>query len=291
MSALTLPRILIKGAGDLASGVSLRLHRCGFPVLHTELARPLAVRRTVAFAQAVYDGECRVEEVTARRAAPGDVDALLAAGEIPVLVEPPADIAARVGAGVVVDAILAKRNLGTQRSDAPLVIALGPGFSAGVDGAADCHAVIETQRGHTLGRVIWRGAAIADTGIPGDLPGAAPAGTSRVLRAPATGRLEWLVQIGDHVEPGQSLGWFIDEEGSRSAIPAPFAGVVRGLIHPSVPMAPRLKIGDVDARAQRDACFTVSDKSLAIGGGVLEAILTAMARELLPPAAPLIPRA
>lgn len=272
--------ILIKGAGDLASGVALRLARCGFRVVLTELPQPLAVRRTVAFAQAVYDGACQVEEVTARRATLDEVEAMLAAGVLPVLVAPPTDVAHRLGAHVLVDAIVAKRNTGTQRSHAPLVIALGPGFVAGSEPGADCHAVIETQRGHTLGRVIWQGSALPNTGIPGELPGAAPrgAGASRVLRAPAAGRIEPVASIGDRLAEGQTIAWLVPhatdgEPADRIEIRAPFAGILRGLIHPLAPLTPGLKIGDIDARADEAACFTVSDKALAIAGGVLEAVL------------------
>jgi len=277
MHALPLPRVLIKGAGDLASGVALRLHHCGFPIVLTELARPLAVRRTVAFGQAVYDGACMVEEVSARRAEIGEVEPLLAAGVLPVLVEPPADIARRLDAQVLVDAIVAKRNTGTHRHDAPLVIALGPGFVAGDDEGADCHAVIETQRGHRLGRVIRQGSAEPDTGVPGEVSGAAPQGASRVLRAPMAGRLHPRAEIGNFLQQGETLAWVEADSGERLAIVAPFAGILRGLIHPDVPLTRGLKIGDLDARADREACFTVSDKALAIAGGVLEAILSAYA--------------
>ncbi len=302
---------MIKGAGDLASGVALRLHRCGFAVLLCELAQPLAVRRTVAFAQAVYDGACQVEGVTARRVLLAGVDVdidahtqvgtAIDAGELPVVVLPADDpaaaarrLAAAWGAAVLVDAIVAKRNTGTQRDDAPLVVAFGPGFVAGpeTEAAADCHAVIETQRGHTLGRVIWRGSALPNTGTPGELAGAAPqgAGAARVLRAPAAGRLLPVAQIGDRLAAGAPIGWVQEPSGTQHEIRAPFTGILRGLIHPQAPLTPGIKIGDVDARADLEACFTVSDKALAIAGGVLEAILTASAqRAPQPSGAPLHP--
>jgi xanthine dehydrogenase accessory factor len=161
---------------------------------------------------------------------------------------------------------MAKRNLGTDMSQAPLVIALGPGFDAGVN----CHAVIETQRGHDLGRVIWSGSAHADTGIPGAVNGR---DVNRVLRAPAAGRVEWLREIGDLVTTGELLGTV-----AGNVVPSPFDGVVRGLIASGSEVTAGLKIGDVDPRAERRACFTISDKALAVGGGVLEAILTWMNR-------------
>ena len=265
-------RVFIKGAGDLASGVALRLHRCGFPVIMSELAHPLAVRRTVAFAQAVFDGECEVEEVHARRCAVSDVDAALADGLIPVLVEPQQAEIACLLPTVLVDAIMAKINTGTQISHAPLVVALGPGFSTG----ADCHAVIETNRGHTLGRVIWHGQAEANTGEPGDLPGA-DRRLSRVLRAPSSGWIEPRRTIGDFAQEGETIATVHSGKTSQPTedrIIAPFSGVLRGLIHPSVLVSAGMKIGDLDPRADPSACFTVSDKSLAIGGGVLEAILS-----------------
>jgi xanthine dehydrogenase accessory factor len=273
--------ILIKGAGDLATGVALRLMRCGFPVILTELAQPLAVRRTVAFAQAVFDGTCQVEEITARRAAAGEAMALVEQGIAPVLVEPSAEELRTLAPAVLVDAILAKYNTGTQRHDAPLVIALGPGFVAGVD----CHAVIETNRGHWLGRVIWQGAAEPNTGTPGVVAGR---GVERVLRAPATGHVKAHVAIGDTVAEGDVIATLTppanpgDEAGGtavRPSVPlrAPFSGILRGMIHPSVVVTPGMKIGDLDARAHRAYCFTVSDKALAIGGGVLEVILAVSA--------------
>lgn len=260
-------RVLIRGAGDLASGVALRLARCGFPVVMSELERPLAVRRAVSFAQAVFDGACRVEEISALRCDAGEVDGILATGVVPVLVEPSAEALAAVRADVVVDAIMAKRNLGTTRALAPLVIALGPGFRAG----EDCHAVIETNRGHRLGRVLWQGSAEPNTGVPGEIGGATHA--DRVLRAPSDGYVQPGVAIGDHVAEGDVIAVVGEPRQPGAPLIAPFAGVLRGLIHPSVRVPRGLKIGDLDARAQREACFTVSDKALSIAGGVLEAIL------------------
>jgi xanthine dehydrogenase accessory factor len=256
--------VIVRGGGDLASGVVYRLVKAGFPVLVTELKRPLAIRRTVAFASAVYEGQITVEGITARLVAgPEQAGALWEAGEVPVLIDPAGESIRALQPAVVVDARLAKRNLGTTRSDAPLVIALGPGFVAGVD----CHAVIETQRGHFLGRVIWQGAAEPDTGRPGSVQGHE---ADRVLRAPCDGTLVALAQIGDAVREGQVLATVAGEP-----VRAPFDGVLRGMLHPAVPVTRGLKIGDVDPRGVRAHCFTISEKSLAIGGGVLEAILSA----------------
>ncbi len=274
------PTVLIKGAGDLASGVGLRLRRAGFPVVMTETDKPLAVRRRVAFAQAVFDGVCSVEEVTARLCTLEAAPAVLAQGEIPVLVDPQAHSLVHLHPFALVDAVMAKRNTGTRLDAAPLVVALGPGFTVGVD----CHAVVETNRGHNLGRVLWAGSAEPDTGTPGELPGAA-SGTSgkasRVLRAPVAGYVDPLAEIGDYVRNGDLLAVVRGAEGTGE-VRAPFDGVLRGLIHHSVPVTTGMKIGDVDPRAARHHCFTVSDKSLAIGGGVLEAVLMAWQRDESP---------
>lgn len=263
--------VLIKGAGDLATGVAWRLHRCGFPVVMTELARPLAVRRTVSFAQAVFDGEQTVEGVTARLTDLDDVPDVLAAGEIPVLVDTETACLPEIAPTVLVDARLAKHNIDTSIDDAPLVLALGPGYVAGVD----CHAVIETNRSHHLGRVIWQGSAEADTGDPGPLPGA-PQDSSRVLRAAVSGRFLSFARIGDRLPAGETIGVIQRAGGEEVPVRAPFTGVVRGLIHETTPIAAGMKIGDMDPRIETAHAFTISDKSLAIGGGALEAILTWM---------------
>lgn len=259
--------VLIRGAGDLASGVAARLHRCGFWVVMTELPQPLMVRRTVSFGEAVYEGTVQVEEIVARR-----VDgvpaarAALSEGVIPVLVDPEANCRHELQPAVLVDAIMAKRNLGTTITDAPLVIALGPGFTAGVD----CHAVIETQRGHWLGRVLWHGSAQPDTGVPGTVAGRE---AERVLRAPAAGVVQGVAAIGERVKAGQLVAMVNDHP-----VQAPFDGVLRGLIRSGLAVPAGLKIGDVDPRGDPAHCFTISDKSLAIAGGVLEAILTQWAK-------------
>ncbi|HMQ52904.1 MAG TPA: selenium-dependent molybdenum cofactor biosynthesis protein YqeB [Anaerolineae bacterium] len=254
--------VLIKGAGDLASGVAYRLKRSGFALVMTELPAPLFVRRTVCFGEAVYSGETRVEGVVARRVESFEAARQLAATDvIPVLVDPPAAAISALRPAVVVDAILAKVNTGTTRQDAPLVIALGPGFSAG----QDCHVVIETNRGHNLGRVIDQGPAEPDTKTPGVVKGYA---ADRVLRAPAAGRVIAAARIGDPLTEGQLIATVAGRE-----VRAPFAGVLRGLIHEAVEVSPGAKIGDLDPRGVIEHCFTISDKSLAVAGGVLEAIL------------------
>lgn len=266
--------VLVKGAGDLASGTAYRLKRCGFPVIMTELPAPSFVRRTVSFGEAIYSGETTIEGVLARRVeTPQEAQTLAYTGLIPVLVDPQAAAVSLLKLRVVIDAIIAKTNTGTSIHDAPLVIALGPGFTAG----QDCHAVIETNRGHWLGRVIYpgggplgNGQAEPDTRTPGQMHGRTG---DRVLRAPAAGHVTPHARIGDKLEAGQLIATVADQE-----IHAPFVGVLRGLVHPHVPVTPGFKIGDVDPRGEVSHCFTISDKSLAIGGGVVEAILGSLSQ-------------
>jgi xanthine dehydrogenase accessory factor len=265
--------VLIRGAGDLATGVAIRLHRVGLAVILAEIARPLAVRRTVTFAQAVFDGECRVEEVRARRVLPDEISTTLAQGMIPVLVDAEVPVIDAFQPAVLIDAIMAKRNTGTRLGDAALVIALGPGFTVGVD----CHAVIETNRGHNLGRVLWKGSAEPDTGAPGELPGVGRQ-PSRVLRSPAAGHVVGRHAIGDRVRSGAVIATIQANAADVAEVVAPLDGVLRGLIHPTVEVSPGMKIGDLDPRADPSYCFTVSDKSLAIGGGVLEAVFSQIIR-------------
>jgi xanthine dehydrogenase accessory factor len=266
------PLVVVRGGGDLATGVVWRLTRVGARVLVTELAEPLTVRRTVALSTAVTDGSVDVQGMVGRRIGDlAEAAAVLDAGEVPVLVSPGLpprdDVAHHLGSppDVVVDARLAKRNIDTTIGDAPLVVALGPGFTAGVD----CHAVIETMRGHHLGRVLWQGSAAPNTGTPGTVAGR---NVERVLRAPADGVVRWEVTIGDVVRDGQLIGRVGDTE-----MHALFDGVVRGLIRDGDQVKPPLKIGDVDPRVDTP-CDEISDKALAIGGGVVEAVGTGMLR-------------
>lgn len=256
--------VLVRGGGDLASGVIYRLHRAGFPVVVTELETPLLVRRAVSFGDAVYSGAITVEGVTALRAdSVAGVQTILAADEVAVLVDPIGTSILMLKPVAIVDARMAKVNLGTHITDAPLVVALGPGFTAGVD----CHVVVETNRGHNLGRTIYEGSAQADTGEPGMMHGQSH---SRVLRAPAAGFVRAHKTIGEPVQAGQVIA-----SVNGQTIKAAFTGVLRGLIHERVPVEAGMKIGDLDPRANRENCFTISDKSLSVGGGVLEAVLAA----------------
>lgn len=252
--------VLIRGGGDLASGIALRLHRAGLRLAISELEQPLAVRRTVAFSEAVYQGKMTIEGRTAVRASSDEIHAVESRNEIPVLVDPRADILndARYSFLTVVDARMEKREPAPLPSQVPLHIGLGPGFHAG----RDCDAVIETRRSHALGRVYWSGATQADSGLPEGDP-------RRVLRAPADGVVAALASIGDHVTAGQPVA-----EVGGNAVTSPFDGVLRGLIRPSLFVTEGTKIGDVDPRDDPAACYLVSDKALAVGGGVLEAILS-----------------
>lgn len=253
--------IVIRGGGDLATGVALRLYRSGMDVVICETAVPTSIRRTVCFSEAARLEEMMVEGVTARRAVPEEVPALLAAGIIPVLVDPEGDCIPGLRPDAVVDAILAKRNLGTSMDMAPIVVAAGPGFTAGVD----CHAAVETMRGHYLGRVIYEGSPLPNTNIPGLIGGYAG---ERVLRAPADGVFEGAKRIGDRVEAGDVAGYV-----AGKPMVCTIGGTLRGLLADGVPVTKGMKSGDVDPRCEEAHCRCASDKALAVGGGVLEAIL------------------
>jgi xanthine dehydrogenase accessory factor len=254
--------IVVKGCGDLGTGVIYRLHRAGLRVLATELPRPLVIRRKVALAAAIYQGVVEVEGMVGRRVE-GDQEIARAwrEGEVPLLIDPQASVVSRLRPSVLADATMAKKNLGTRMDDAPIVIGLGPGFVAG----RDVHAVIETQRGHYLGRAIYKGAAAPDSGVPGSTRGVS---VKRVLRAHSAGRFRAVSQIGDRVQAGQVVA-HVDGEPVRAAID----GVVRGLLADDLEVETGLKVGDIDPRGAVDHCFHISDKALAVGGGVLEAIL------------------
>ena len=266
--------VLVRGGGDLASGVVLRLVRCGVRVIVFEIARPLAVRRLVAFAEAVYEGEITVEEVTARLVThPADALDLARQGIVPVLVDPEAASRAFLKPLVMVDGRMTKQPPELGKDAAPLVIGLGPGFCAGDTGAGEnCHAVIETQRGPFLGRVIWQGQAALDTGEPDSVPMLSGGGqgvrAERVLRAPADGILVTYASIGDRVEAGQVIAAV-----NGQPLAASFGGVLRGLLRSGTDVVRNLKVGDLDPRSDPRLCRLVSDKALAIGGGALEAVL------------------
>jgi xanthine dehydrogenase accessory factor len=259
--------VLIRGGGDLASGVALRLHRSGLRVVITELAQPLVIRRTVSFAEAIYQGEIQVEGVTAQRVHSfAGIQDSWEEGVIPVLIDPDCTILKEMDQSsgqisILVDGRMAKSPPNLDLDSASLVVGLGPGFVAG----ENCHAVIETNRGHFLGRVIWEGSAQPNTGVP---EGFGNQYRDRVLRSPVDGLFQSHAEICDHLDVGDLIA-----EVNGHQILAPFKGVLRGLLHSGLHVNKGLKIGDLDPRDDPSYCTFVSDKSLAIAGGVLEAIL------------------
>jgi xanthine dehydrogenase accessory factor len=255
--------IAIKGAGEMASAVAWRLYMANLrSIFMMETAMPLAVRREVSFCEAVHRGSKTVEGVEALRATGAErFHSIWNQGKIVVTVDAEWNTLRDLRPDVLVDAILAKKNLGTRSNDAPLVIGLGPGFVAG----EDVHCVIETQRGHNLGRIITAGSAEPDTGVPGAVEGIA---AERVLRSPADGEFLSSARIGDYVEKGDAVG----RVGTTQVVGC-IGGVLRGLIRPGTWVTGGLKIGDIDPRGDVTNCFTISDKARAIAGSVLEAVL------------------
>lgn len=253
--------VVIKGAGEMASGIAHRLYRAGLTrILMLEAEKPLCVRRFVSFCEAVHDGAAEVERVRARLAlSTADAASIWQAGEVAVIADPEWKSIADVKPDIVIDAIMAKRNLGTRKNEAAFVIGVGPGFSAPLD----VHAVVESNRGHDLGRVIYDGSAEAYTGMPGDIKGIT---NERVLRAPVAGQVKHIHQLGDDVRKGDLV-----LEVDNVPVHAPFDGVLRGLIR-EMAVDKGEKVGDVDPRAKRDYCFTISEKARGIAGGVLEAV-------------------
>lgn len=253
---------LIKGAGDIASGIAVRLKRAKFDIAMTDIERPTAIRRTVCFSQAIVNGWAYVEDIKAERAQSiDDIYEIIKRGNIAVIADEKAECIKTLKPYFVIDAILAKKNLGTSIDDAPVVIGVGPGFRAGVD----CHAVIETQRGHYLGRVILEGSTAENTGVPGNIGGYT---TERIIRAVKDGIFTPVCQIGDIVEAGQTVA-YVDGEPVKCLI----GGVLRGILPENTPVYKGMKSGDVDPRCKKEHCYTVSDKASAVGGGVLEAML------------------
>ncbi|MDQ2714095.1 MAG: selenium-dependent molybdenum cofactor biosynthesis protein YqeB [Chloroflexota bacterium] len=264
--------VAVKGAGDLASGVIHRLARAGFAVLASELAQPTNLRRTVAFAEAVVLGQMTVEGVTARHViSVAEAREALAAGLVPVVVDPDGGLFRQMQPVALVEATLTKYNSGVTMQDAPIVIALGPGYEAG----KDVHAVVETNRGHNLGRVYVQGAAEPNTGVPGTIGGYSG---ERLLRAPCVGKLYGVRAIGDMVRAGETVAVVRPADTAPDgvdAVPvsAAISGILRGLVRDGLLVGVGMKIGDVDPRAKREHCFTISDKARAVAGGVLEAVL------------------
>lgn len=254
--------VLIRGAGEMASGIAVRLFNSGFKVFMSEIEKPSCIRRKVSFSEAVYDGKMEVEGIKAVLAqTPKEAELLSEEGAISVLIDPGLDCLTHIKPYGLVDATLAKKNMGIDMMMAPKVIGVGPGFYAG----ADCHVVIESMRGHDLGRLIYKGTAEKNTGIPGDIVGFT---RQRVVYAPVEGIITLINDIGDIVEEGQTIAKIGD-----CSVTAPIAGALRGIIRDGYHVKLGMKIGDIDPRGARGNCFTVSDKARALGGSVLEALL------------------
>lgn len=254
---------LILGGGDLASGVALRLVRASISVVITELPQPYSVRRTVCFAQAVYDGQIKIEGVEGRlfssyRSIPHNISKDI----IPILIDPDALCIELFQPDVIVDGRMTKKVNHEHSFPKVFTIGLGPGFIVG----ENCHAVIETQRGHFMGRVYYSGSAEEDTGIPDRV---ANFQRERVLRSPSAGIFYTKAEIGQHLKEAQEIARI-----GETIIKAPFTGMLRGLLHDGLPVTAGVKIGDIDPRTDPKLCELVSDKALSVGGGVLEAIFT-----------------
>jgi xanthine dehydrogenase accessory factor len=258
--------VLLRGGGDIASGIAVRLHNSGFKVVITELDKPLAVRRMASFCEAIFKGEMILEGITARRVSEIDdplrILQILSKGRIPVIIDPEGKSIQSIHPSVIVDARMLKKPPEALRHTAKLYVGLGPGFIGGTN----CHAAIETQRGPWLGRVIWDGPTQPDSGIPEAVENKR---SERALYAPVKGQMISHKAIGDLVNEGEVIA-----EIDHQPITATFTGVLRGLIHPEVEVQTGMKIGDLDPRNDPQLCFHVSDKALAIGGGVLESILS-----------------
>lgn len=255
--------VIVRGGGDIATGTIFKLFQCGFPVLVLEIANPSCIRRTISFCEAVFDDNVVVEGIFACKVASlEEAYAIYEKNAVPVMIDPRGTVIKEANPAVVVDAILAKKNLGTTMQDAPIVIGLGPGFIAG----KDVHAVIETQRGHDLGRVIYKGEASPNTGIPGVIAGY---GKERVIHAPCEGILHIEKQIGDEVQKGDIIATI-----DGVPVPATIPGIVRGMIREEYQVSQGLKMADIDPRlAEKENCHRISDKARCVAGGVLEAIM------------------
>ena len=254
--------VLIKGAGDVATGVAHTLVKDGYKVIMTEIQNPTTERRAVAFSEAVYEDEWEVEGLTAKKTSPDKIDDTISEGKIPIVVDPETKILKKLNPDILIDAIMAKRNTSTNLHDAPITIGLGPGFEAG----KNVNAAIETSEGSNLGKVYYQGTPQPFHGIPCRIEGKAH---ERVIKAPQNGTLKVLTSIGDHVEEGQTLAKVDDLE-----VKAKIKGVLRGIMKNGLKVKKNTKLGDIDPRDQKEFCFSIAQRSEIIGEGVLEAIKT-----------------
>ncbi|MEG0641185.1 MAG: selenium-dependent molybdenum cofactor biosynthesis protein YqeB [Clostridium sp.] len=254
--------VVIRGAGDIASGIACRLHNSGFKVIMLDIEQPLVIRRTVSFADAIFTGKALVEGIEGVCCSTvEDIKKTFKENKIPVIIDGTCEIINKLDVDILVDAILAKKNLGTHIKMAPIVIGVGPGFTAG----EDTDVVIETSRGHYLGKVIQSGSAIKDTGQPGSIMGHT---LDRVIKANDNGNIIHIKKIGDNVSKGEAIARISD-----TLVTSKLDGVLRGLIREGIYVTKGLKIADTDPRGIKEYCYEISEKARAIGGGVLEAIL------------------
>lgn len=255
--------VIVRGGGDLATGTIYKLVQCGFSVLVLDIEKPSAIRRNVAFCQAIYDGRYTVEGMECICCNTIEESfQVMKDGKVAIMVDPKAECLEKVKPIALIDAILAKKNLGTTKDMAPITIALGPGFVAGVD----VDAVIETKRGHQLGRVIYDGAAIKNTGIPGVIQGY---GKERVIHSPCDGIVHPIKKITDIVKKDEIIA-YVDQTPVRATMD----GLLRGMIQGGYHVTKGFKMADIDPRIEEyDNCFTISDKARCIAGGVIEALL------------------
>ncbi len=273
---LSFPLVVVRGAGDLATGVIQALKSAGFYVLALETNKPSAIRREVSLSDAVYYGEKRVENLRAKLCDIHNYRNVLENGDVPIVIDPDGELIREIKPYILIDAIIAKKNIGTKKSMADLTIALGPGFVAGQDANADVDIVIETMRGHKLGRVIYEGEALANTGVPGIIAGK---GNERVIYSHIVGTFTPIAKIGDLLNEGDLLAEVVAEDGRKDILTAPFKGVLRGILPAGFSVKPGFKSADIDPReSEYENCFTISDKARALGNSVVTAILAELCR-------------
>ena len=262
--------VIVRGAGDLATGIVYSLYKAHLKIIILETQYPSSIRRKVSLSEAVYDGESKVEDIEAVLVKSYEEALNIIANKnytkIPILIDPNCDILKNIKPAFLIDAIIAKKNLGTNKSMAKYTIALGPGFTAG----KDCDIVIETMRGHNLGRMYLEGEAIPNTGIPGNIGGKE---AERVIHASSDGIIENVKNIGDFVKEKEVIA-YINNNNEKIEVLATFDGLLRGIIKDGFKVHKGLKIADIDPRkSEYDNCFTISDKARNLGGSVLTAMM------------------
>lgn len=262
-------KVIIRGGGDLATGVAEVLYQSGFKILILDIEKPSSIRRSVCFSEAIYDGVVKVENIICKKVEnENEIEKCWSEKIIPIMVDEKGEIIKKIKPDVVVDSIIAKKNLGTTKEMAPITVALGDGFEAG----KDVDIVIETMRGHNLGRIITSGRAMKNTGIPGEIKGVSK---DRVIYSKTNGRFSSVKKIGDTVQKDEIIGYVGDVE-----IRGKISGVLRGIIREGYEVTENMKIGDIDPRIEeKNNCFTISDKARSLGGAVLRAIMFRLKEE------------